>query len=200
MKWDDRYATDEWLFGTHPSEFLVTHGNLFTANDKVLAIGDGEGRNGVWLAKQGLDVTSLDISQNAVDKAMRLAKQQNVAIQASCQDIVNWDWPIQYFDAIVSIFVHLPPHDRHLINPSIIKALKPSGLFFLEAFDKSQIEYASGGPTELAMLYDEAEIKTEFSELEKLHLSTQETEVYKHDEPSARGCSVQFVGRKKAID
>ncbi|MDH5218343.1 MAG: class I SAM-dependent methyltransferase, partial [Gammaproteobacteria bacterium] len=181
MSWNERYATDEWLFGTEPSEFLVEHKHLFTSGQKVLAIGDGEGRNGVWLAKQDLEVTTLDIAENAVDKAQRLAKREGVNIEALCQDIVTWDWPSQYFDAVVSIFVHLPPHDRRFINSRIVNCLKPSGLFFLEAYHKKQIEYATAGPTDSDMLYDEKELLNEFSTMEVLHISTQETEIVKKD-------------------
>ncbi|MDH5259734.1 MAG: class I SAM-dependent methyltransferase [Gammaproteobacteria bacterium] len=200
MSWNERYATDEWLFGTEPSEFLVEHKHLFTSGQKVLAIGDGEGRNGVWLAKQGLEVTTLDIAENAVNKAQRLARRESINIEALCQDIVTWDWPSQHFDAVVSIFVHLPPHDRHLVNRRISTCLKPAGLFFLEAYHKKQIEYATAGPTDSGMLYDEAEILSEFSTMKTLHISTQETEIRDKDGSSTKGCSVQFAGRRSVIN
>ena len=200
MSWNERYAIDEWLFGTQPSEFLIAHKNLFIPGQKVLAIGDGEGRNGVWLAKQGLDVTTLDIAENAVAKSLRLARRENVKLKALCQDIVEWDWPSQYFDAVVSIFVHLPPSERHRVNHCIIKSLKPSGLFLLEAYHKKQIDYGTAGPRDSEMLYDEAELISEFSLLETLHLSTQETQIFNHGGPDTRGCSVQYAGRRLVIN
>jgi 2-polyprenyl-3-methyl-5-hydroxy-6-metoxy-1,4-benzoquinol methylase len=199
VNWDERYNTDEWLFGTEPSGFLVSHQTLFSRGQKVLAIGDGEGRNGVWLAKQGLAVTSIDISPNAIAKANVLAQRNGVELETICQDIVSWQWPSQYFDAIVSIFVHLPPTDRQHVNRAIYDALKPGGLFFLEAFDKKQLDYGTAGPRDADMLYDESMIRSSFDQMEIIQLTTQETEVFKHDGPNARGSSVQFVGRKKVI-
>src|SRR5690554_3301234 len=104
--WDTRFAsTDGFIFGTELNLFMVSQAHLFKPGMKALAIADGEGRNGVWLAQQGLDVTSVDGSQVALDKANRLALERGVTLNTVCADLANWDWGSRVYDVIVGIFI-----------------------------------------------------------------------------------------------
>lgn len=200
MSWDERYAIDDWLFGKEPSPFIVDNIGLLKPGGEVLAIGDGEGRNGVWLASQGMRVTSVDISQNAIDKAQRLARERHVELETICADLTQWDWPIRKFDAVISIFVHFAPENRDRLHAHMISALRPEGILLMEAFHIKQLEYGDAGPRDPAMLYDEQQIKAAFEPLKTLFVHGQETRVFKHAEPEENGYSVQYAGRRILID
>src|SRR3989338_4856690 len=103
--WDERYAAEHYFFGTEPNKFLATQGHLLKPGQQVLAVADGEGRNGVWLAKHGADVLSVDFSPVAQEKARRLAAENNVTIRFELADLLNWDWGENRFDVIVAIFI-----------------------------------------------------------------------------------------------
>jgi len=106
--WDQRYAVPGFVYGTEPNSFLVEHSRHVPAGGRVLCLADGEGRNGVWLARQGFDVTSVDVSPQGVDKVRRLAAQAGVALSAEVADVTTLDMGLARWDAIVSIFLHLP--------------------------------------------------------------------------------------------
>lgn len=199
MNWNERYDIDEWLFGTQPAPFIVETLPLIKPGGRVLAIGDGEGRNGVWLAEQGMQVTSVDIAENALIKAQKLAHQRNVTIDTQCLDLTNWHWPIQKFDAVVSIFVHFAPEFRDQIHRNMIAALNDKGILIIEGFHTKQLEYGNAGPKDAAMLYDEAFMQQTFEALECCHLQAGETTVFKIDEPDEIGFSVQYAGRRNLI-
>ncbi len=147
QRWEERFAKPGYLFGTEPNKFLKDHAHLLRKGQKALAIADGEGRNGVFLAEQGLDVRSVDFSPNAQEKARKLAKERGVALRVEQADIINWDWPAAEFDVVAAIFFQFaPPPARDTIFAGIKKALKPGGLLLLEGYGPKQLEYKTGGP------------------------------------------------------
>ena len=129
---------------------------------KVLVVGDGEGRNGVWLATKGFDVTSVDYSPVAIDKINQFAKKCGVKVNAVCADLNAWDWPKEEFDAVVAIYLHFPSATRTGMHHNMIDALKPGGKVIIEAFNKAQLDYPSGGPQVPDMLFSEEELKSDF--------------------------------------
>ena len=174
--WEARYAAEsDYLFGTIPSEFLLGQRALFTSGMSVLVVGDGEGRNGVWLAEQGLQVTSVDISSTALEKAQALADARGVAITTLCADIladdqasldILWSSSVfdQGFDLVVYIFVHLPPAARTCIHQRMLSVLKPGGLLLIEAYHRDHVHCDVGGPTDVVMLYDRSVLENDFSD------------------------------------
>ena len=130
--WDDRFAKDGYLFGTRPSDFLVSQSDRLKGGGKVLAVADGEGRNGVWLAEQGLEVTSVDGSANALNKARALAADRGVALETECVDLLAWEWPQAVFDVVVSIFFHSEPLRRTRLHHAMLRAVRPGGLVIVE--------------------------------------------------------------------
>ena len=164
--WDSRYGEDGFAYGLAPNVFLASFAETLTAGKNVLVIGDGEGRNGVWLAEQGCHVVSVDSSKVGVEKAKNLAIEKNVQIEAICADLNNWDWPIAGFDFVVIIYVHFPPNIRALLHNKVVSALKPGGQLIMESFTPDQLNYSSGGPPVLEMLYTVDMMRSDFKLLE----------------------------------
>ncbi|AHK80036.1 SAM-dependent methyltransferase [Ectothiorhodospira haloalkaliphila] len=177
--WDTRYSGSEYVYGTAPNAYLLAHHGLYQAGQTALAVGDGEGRNGVWLASRGLSVTSVDFSQQALAKAQALAQHQGVILETVWADLVGWKWPKGEFDHVISIYVHLPPAQRRQVHQSMLEALKPGGWLLLEAFHPEQIHHESGGPREPDMLYSSVMLRedlagAEFMELAELAIQLDE--------------------------
>jgi SAM-dependent methyltransferase len=168
--WDRRYEGEGFTFGAEPNLSLRALAWRLRPGMRALALGDGEGRNGVWLARQGLAVTSLDWSPVGVAKARALASIQDVALDAQVVDLTAWDWPVARFDLIAWIYVHLPPGDRDLVAAGAVRALAPGGLLALECFSPAQEGRRSGGPKEAALLWTRAIAEAAFAELEVLEL------------------------------
>ena len=149
--WDKRYGESDYAYGTEANQFLVEQQHRLKPGMKTLVVGDGEGRNGVWLASQELDVLSVDLSPVGLKKAEELATKHQVKIQTECADLTLWDWSKATYDLLVAnIYVHFATEVRQRMHQSMLEALKPGGLLILEAFNLEQLqyqtEYNSGGP------------------------------------------------------
>lgn len=168
--WDQRYADDHYHYGTAPNAWLISQAWRLPRPGMALALADGEGRNGVWLAQQGLDTTSLDQSAAGLAKAQRLAQQRDVALRTVQADLADWVWPESAYAVIASIYVHLPDALRRRTHAGIARALQPGGWLVLEAFTPEQLACSSGGPRDLALLYTEPMLRADFAGLEVLEL------------------------------
>jgi SAM-dependent methyltransferase len=170
LAWDERYTGGGFQFGEAANLFLLSQAHRLRAGMRALAVGDGEGRNGVWLARQGLETTAVDWSAVGLAKARALAARQGVALRTVTADLTAWDWPAAGFDVIAWIFVHLPPADRALASAGALRALAPGGLLLLEAFTPAQEGRRSGGPKEVSLLWSRALVERHFAGLEVLEL------------------------------
>ncbi len=160
--WNDRYRKPGFAYGEAPNAFLVSHERLYRPGQRVLAVADGEGRNGVWLASRGLDVLSVDCSQVGLEKARSLAADRGVTLETLWVDLAEWEWPEAEFDHVVAIFAHFPPDVRQRIHRAMLRALRPGGLLLLESFSPEQVDYTSGGPPDPAMLYSAVMLREDF--------------------------------------
>ncbi len=165
-KWNERYSDYEYVYGKEPNEFLketfFKNKNWFL--EPILMLGDGEGRNGVFLASQNLDVTSLDYSEIGLKKAERLAEENKVVLKTVLSDVNEFDFGVEAWGSIILIYLHLPKIERIKLYEKIKKALKPSGMFLLEVFSIDQLKFNSGGPKDLDLLVCEIELKNFFDE------------------------------------
>jgi SAM-dependent methyltransferase len=150
--WDERYAPEAFAYGTEPNDFLVHMAARIAPGGRVLCLADGEGRNGVWLARQGFRVTSVDIAANGLAKARQFAQQAGVQIETVCVDVTQYDFGAGAWDAIVSIFLHLPPKARRLVHGRCVTALATGGVFIFEGYGTEQLRYGTGGPKEPDLL------------------------------------------------
>lgn len=178
-RWNKKYAPDEFIFGKDPNDFLTTQASLFRKGAHILAAGDGEGRNGVWMAEQGFQVLSVDGAENGVLKANRRAFEVGVSdrFNALCVDLLEWVWPVDHFDCVVSLYLHFPPDERPLMHKAMFKALKPGGILILEAFHPDQVGRDCGGPKTPDLCFTVDQLKDDFSKADILLLEETPKEI-----------------------
>ncbi len=164
--WDERYKGNGYFYGTSPNTFLVSQAWRLAGRLRVLAVADGEGRNGVWLAQQGHEVLSVDSSAVALNKAAALARSRDVCLTTLNADLLEWGWRPGWFDAVVAVFIHFPPAERRQVHAAMVQSLKPGGVLILEGFHKRQLGKPSGGPQMEEMLYDCPMLADDFAALE----------------------------------
>ena len=159
--WNERFNKDEFIFGKEPNEYLVEQSNKYLKpNNKVLCIADGEGRNGVWLAKQGMQVVGFDASDVALAKAKQFAKDNQVEIEYSFSDTDSFNWQDNFYDAVIGIFIQFAdPAMRERIFMQAHSSLKSGGIFILQGYTPKQLEYKTGGPSLIEHLYTEEMIR-----------------------------------------
>ncbi|MGE0564743.1 MAG: cyclopropane-fatty-acyl-phospholipid synthase family protein [Pseudolabrys sp.] len=195
--WQERFAGDDYRFGTAPNAFLKAHAHLLKKGEAALAIADGEGRNGVFLAEQGLDVLSIDFSPNAQAKARALAKERGVTLRVEQADLINWDWPAEAFDVVAGIFFQFAGSaNREKIFAGIKKTLKPGGLLLLEGYGPKQLEYKTGGPPVLENLYTADLLRNAFAEFSSVDVREYDAEIYEGSGHGGMSALVDLVGRK----
>jgi cyclopropane fatty-acyl-phospholipid synthase-like methyltransferase len=198
--WDDRYGEPGYAYGTAPNQFLTAQQHRLKPGMKTLVVGDGEGRNGVWLASQGLDVLSIDLSSVGLEKAETLATQHQVKLQTQCADLTTWDWSTETHDLVVSIYVHFASEVRQRMHESMLKALKPGGLIILEAFNLAQLqyqrEYDSGGPKIREMLYSPKMLQQDFAGGEILELTETVTELHEGQYHDGKASVIRLIVQK----
>lgn len=195
--WEQRYSEEGYAYGIAPNGFLSSQAARLAPGMKALVVGDGEGRNGVWLAEQGLDVTSVDYAEAGLKKASGLAASRGVALNTVCTDLNHWDWPVAEFDLVVSIFLHFPSSIRPIMHAHMLAALKSGGLLVMEAFTKEQLNYKSGGPPVEDMLFSRDMLTEEFSNTELLLLEEAVVSLDEGQYHRGDGAVVRLVARKK---
>lgn len=160
--WNQRYAGEAYAYGTEPNEFLAAHAGPLAPGARVLCLADGEGRNGVWLARQGAEVTSMDLADAGLAKARRLAARHGVALQTVAADVTSADLGSGCWALIASIFLHLPAAERRALHRRCLAALAPGGRFVFEAYGPGQPALGTGGPKDPALLPTLAEVEADF--------------------------------------
>lgn len=195
--WDERYQGEAYLFGEAPNAFLAAQAHRLRPGMSALAVADGEGRNGVWLAEQGLDVLSVDSSPVAQAKAARLAEARGTTLRLEEVDLASWAWPEAQFDAVAAIFIQFAGPDlRDQIFAGLKRALKPGGLLLLEGYRPEQIAYGTGGPRVPENLYTEAMLRTAFSDFEILELSAYDAVIEEGAGHSGQSALIDLVARR----
>jgi SAM-dependent methyltransferase len=164
--WDERYSQDGFAFGTEPNDFLSDTADRLPVGD-VLCLGEGEGRNAVFLAERGHRVTAVDASSVGLEKTQRLAASRGVEVETVAADLEDYQLGVDRWDGVVSIFCHVPPNLRRRVHGRLAAALRPGGVFVMEAYTPEQLELGTGGPPVAELLYDPTEV---FRELEGLEL------------------------------
>jgi len=159
--WDDRYRTPGFAYGTAPNDFLVEVEPMVPRQARILSLAEGEGRNAVWLAQQGHDLLAVDGSSVGLEKARGLASERGVSIQTVVADLKDFAIELAAFDAIVSIWAHVPPSLRVSLHARCVAGLKPGGLFVLEAYAPSQATRLSGGPKDPSLCMTTATLTAE---------------------------------------
>lgn len=196
-RWNTRFAASEYVFGKEPNAFLARQKPLLRPAMSALCVADGQGRNSVWLARQGLRVTAFDFSPVGIDKARALARDAGVAIDYRLANATEWDWDAATYDAVVAIFVQFAgPRLRDRMFAGMVRALAPGGLLILQGYGPRQLEYGTGGPKNIENLYTEALLRESFATLEIQHLAAHDDRM--NEGPGHEGMSalVDMVARK----
>ena len=165
--WNARYAAEGYSYGTEPNDFLtqcLPRLQSLPRDGRVLCLADGEGRNGVWLARQGFAVTSVDIAEEGLRKAGALAERAGVALETRQADVTAFAPAERSWDAIVSIFLHLPARPRRALHRRCFDGLRPGGLFLFEAYSTEQLAWGTGGPKEIALLQTLVDVANDFAD------------------------------------
>ncbi len=197
--WDGHYAEPHYIFGREPNVFLASQKHLLKPGQRALAVADGEGRNGVWLAEQGLSVVSVDFSAPAVEKAKKLAAERGVQVDFHVADVMEWDWPVAAFDIVAAIFIQFAtPAQRPRLFQHIKDALKPGGYLILQGYTPKQIEYKTGGPSAVENLYTEPLLREAFADMEILHLREHEDFIAEGTKHYGHSALIDMVARKKS--
>ena len=196
-RWESRFAAPEYLFGTAPNAFVKSQAHRLEPGQKALALADGEGRNGVWLAELGLDVLSLDFSANALKKARALAALRRVDLRFQQVDLATWPWPTAEFDVIVAIFIQFAdPPFRQRIFGGIKTALKPGGLLLMQGYRPEQLDYRTGGPSQVENLYTTALLEDSFGDFASVEINEHDSMVDEGGGHAGMSALIDFVGRK----
>ncbi|MBU3566966.1 class I SAM-dependent methyltransferase [Polynucleobacter sp. UK-Pondora-W15] len=196
--WNERFDKAEFIFGKEPNEYLVEQTQKYLKpKDKVLCIADGEGRNGVWLAKQGIQVIGFDASDIALSKAKQFAKENQVEVEYAFSDTDSFDWQANTYDAVIAIFIQFAdPQMRERIFQKTYEALKPGGMFILQGYTPKQLEYKTGGPSLIEHLYTEEMIRDLIKEFEILDLCCYEKELNEGARHAGMSALLGLVARK----
>jgi SAM-dependent methyltransferase len=194
--WDERYSTEEYAYGTNPNEFLVGKFS-YIPKGKVLSLAEGEGRNAVFLAKQGYAVTAVDASLAGLNKARRLAEENDVVIEFIHADLADYDLGENKWDGIVSIFCPLPSSLRKELYQRVIAGLKQNGVFLLEAYTPDQLKHGTGGGNSVDVMQSEQSLRFELAGLKFKHLTELERNVIEGVYHTGIGSVVQAIATKE---
>ena len=195
--WDTRYSQDGYIFGEAPNRFVAANADRLRGYRNALAVADGEGRNGVFLAEQGLDVLSIDASPVGLAKAEKLARKRGVSLTTQCGDIGGYDWPEAAFDVVAAIFIQFaPPAMRDAMFAGMVQTLKPDGMLLLEGYRPEQLGYGTGGPSQLENLYTEELLRDRFAALDIISLESYDAELREGTAHAGPSALIDLVARK----
>lgn len=197
VNWDERYSDPDYVYGTEPNDYLVSVVDHIPRG-RVLCLCEGEGRNAVYLAQQGCEVTAVDASPVGLGKAQQLAAERGVDIQTFVSDLEHFQIGVDAWDAIVSIFCHVPPDLRARLHHQCIEGLKPGGVLVLEAYTPRQLEYGTGGPPVAELTMRLEALQRELDGLELIHAAELDREIVEGKYHTGKGAVVQIVARKPA--
>ena len=194
--WDERYSAEEYAYGTTPNEFLVDNVSCIPKG-KVLSLAEGEGRNAVFLAKQGYSVTAVDASLVGLHKATKLAEQNDVAVEFIHADLADYDLGENKWDGIISIFCPLPSSLREELYKKVIAGLKQNGVFLLEAYTPDQLKHGTGGGSSVDVMQSVETVSLELAGLKFKHLTEIERNVVEGIYHTGIGSVVQAIATKE---
>jgi SAM-dependent methyltransferase len=194
--WDTRFQSEQYVYGREPNVFLTEFQKKIKVPGDALTIAEGEGRNAVYLAEQGLNVTAWDYAESGLTKTNKLAEERGVVVSTELVDLNEANLSEAKWDEIVCIFGHFPTELRQKTLQGVKKAVKPGGYYLTEVYSHYQIPYKSGGPQNLDFLYKPEEFLKIFAEWRIVHFFM--GEVTRHEGELHNGLShvIQFVGQK----
>jgi SAM-dependent methyltransferase len=198
VDWDELYARDGYAYGTEPNGFLVSVATMLQQGP-TLCLAAGEGRNAVYLASLGFDVLAVDASAAGLAKAERLARERNVSIRTEQVDFQDYDLGEACFENVVSVFCHVPSRLRRRVHAGVVRALRPGGMLILEAFRPEQLEFNSGGPTQLDLLMSCEAVQAELQGLEMVRVGRVIRRLSEGSCHNGRAAVLEIIARKAYV-
>lgn len=199
QKWNTRYARDDYHFGEAPNAFLRAQASRLRSGQSALCVADGEGRNSVFLAEQGLAVTAFDFSPVAVAKAQRLAARRGVTVDHRIGDILVWAWTPATYDAVVAIFIQfMGPAERVAVFDRMKDAVKPGGLLLLEGYRPEQVDYGTGGPPLRENMYTKEWLSSQFAGWDMVEVNAYDAEIAEGQGHRGMSALIDLVARRPA--
>ena len=196
--WNRRFGADGFLFGTEPNAWLAEHAGVWQPGQRVLSVADGEGRNSVWLARQGLRVDAFDIAEVGVAKARRLAAEVGVSVDFMVADCDSYAWPHAAYDGVAAIFIQFAdPALRQRLFDHIVASLKPGGTLLLQGYTPKQLDYRTGGPPQASHLYTPELLREAFADLDIVELREYEADVAEGSGHRGRSALIGLVARRR---
>ena len=194
--WDERYAADQYFYGTLPNDFLAEHAGRIAPGGAVLSLGEGEGRNAAFLAARGYRVLALDQSPVGLDKARRLATSRGVTIDTLAADLGDYRIAPGGWDGIVSIWCHLPSALRRRVYADVAAGLRPGGVVLVESYTPDQLRFGTGGPKDVDLMPTLAQLRTELPGLLFEHAVETVREVHEGAGHGGQSAVLQVVARR----
>lgn len=200
--WNERYSASEYAYGIAPNEFFA---EILAGlkPGKILFPAEGEGRNAVFAAESGWDVSAFDLSESGKKKAEQLAVSRGVSLEYQVGNLSEITYPAESFDALVLVFAHFPASLRENFHRKLSTFLKPGGTLILEGFSKDHLKFSSvnplaGGPKDPSMLFSEEELRSDFREMQILSLEEKEVELKEGLYHSGKSAVIRLVARKES--
>jgi len=195
-RWETRFGAPGYLFGKEPNAFLKRQAPRLRAGQTALTVADGEGRNGVWLAEQGLDVLAIDFSPTALAKARAPGAERGVRLRTELADVTTWHWPAAAFDVVVAIFIAVSPGDRPAFFANMTRALRPGGLLLMQSYRPEQLAYRTGGPPDADRMCTRAILEAAFGDLAELDIREHDSVLNEGTAHVGMSALIDLVGRK----
>lgn len=194
--WDDKYSDEEWVYGTEPNDFLAQTYAAIPHAGNVLCLAEGEGRNAVFLAEKGFDVTGVDASEVGLSKATKLAADRGVHVSLVNSAIESYDLGENRWHGVVSVFAHFPSAIRKQVHAAVVKALKPGGVLILEGYTVDQLGRGTGGPKDAELMMSAAGLQNELQGLEIVQLQEVVRPIIEGKGHTGDGAVVQLIAKK----
>lgn len=199
--WDDRYASNDYAYGISPNDFFKETINKFELTGSIILPAEGEGRNAVYAAKKGIDVTAFDISIEGKNKAIKLAEKENVKIKYEVGDFFDLDLINEEYDSAALIFAHFPPPLLSKYHRKIADLIKPGGIIILEGFSTGHLRLQNanpniGGPNKIEMLFSKESIQSDFPDFKVIKIEEVEVELNEGAFHNGVGKVIRYIGEK----
>ena len=194
--WHQRFSGSEYYYGEEANDFLKAASTHIPADSSVISLGEGEGRNSVFLAEQGYQVTAVDIALSGLKKTTELAAKRGVEVATIHADLGAYELSKGAWGAAVNVFCHMPKANRTHLHQQIKKGLQSGGVFICECYSTDQLGFGTGGPKDINLLYTVEELQQDFAELEILHLAKVEREFHEGQGHTGMASVVQLIARK----
>ena len=196
--WDKRFSTEDYIFGTEPNVWLAQHASFIKPSSHALAVADGEGRNSVWLAQQGLHVDAFDISTAGVAKAKKLASELGAEVNFHLSSSEDWQWQPAHYDLVAAIFIQFAdPDARRIMFEQMMATLKPGGILILQGYTPKQLDYKTGGPPLLSHLYTEEILRAAFADMDIIELEFYEAILHEGTQHAGQSALVGMIAKKR---